>query len=58
MKNLFGFLAIAAVIQVDKSEAFQLSHKSHQRDAEDDVENVDQTDLCEYDFVECSKSFH
>ena len=35
-----------------------MSHKSHQRDAEDDVENVDQSDLCEYDFVECSKSFH
>ena len=57
MKNFIALLAFAAVISVDKSEAYQLSHKSHQRDAED-VEDVDQTDLCEYDFVACSKTFN
>ena len=55
MKNFIAFLAFAAVISVDKTEAYQLRHKSHQRDGED-VENP--SDLCEYDFVECSKSFH
>ena len=56
MKSLIAILAFAAVNSVDKTQAYQLSHKSQQRDAED-VEN-NQSDLCEYDFEACTKTFN
>ena len=55
MKNFIAILAFTAVISVDKSEAYQLSHKSHQRW---DVKEPEQEDMCEYDFEACTKTFN
>ena len=55
MKNFIAILAFAAVISVDKVEAYKLSHKSHQRD-DQDAENP--SDLCEYDFEACTRTFN
>ena len=54
MKNFIALLTFAAVISVDESSAYQLVHKSHQKDNGE----VDDTDMCEYDVDACTKTFN
>ena len=54
MKN-FVILAFAAILSFEEIGAYQLKHRSHQRDAE---EAESQSDLCEYDFETCTRNFN
>ena len=54
MKNFIALIAFAAVISLDKCSAYQLSHKSQQKDGGEPDDNA----MCDYDFEACTKTFN